>query len=84
MRGVIRIFILCAVVFLAALAAEHVLVPNIMPVSWNQEPQPTFSLEVAFMLRTIRNVAALIAAIVVIVGSVSWIGARWRGNSPRA
>jgi uncharacterized membrane protein len=81
LRAALWVLIGCIAVLAAALALQHAVVPNIMPVSWNQEPQPTWGLELAFMLRAIENIVAMIAFLVVLFIIVTWLNRRFRGGA---
>ena len=78
MRAAIWVFVGSVTVLAVTLAIQHAVVPDIMPVSWNQEPQPTWGLELAFMLRAIENVAGMIAILVVLFVIARLVSGRFR------
>lgn len=63
MTAALKLLLLSLLVFVTALAAEHLLVPNIEPIAWSTEPQSVWALEGAFMLRSIEITSAVVAAI---------------------
>jgi len=58
-----KILLLSAAIFGAAFGAERLLVPDVVPVAFAEEPQPLWSLETAFVLRAIELMAAGAAVI---------------------
>jgi hypothetical protein len=62
-----KIFWLAAVVFGAAFGAERLLVPDVVPVGYAEDPQPLWSLETAFVLRAIEFMAAGLAIIALVI-----------------
>jgi hypothetical protein len=83
MRAVFKMLALCLVAFAAAFAAQHWLLPDVVPVAWGQEPQPLWVLEAAFLLRSVENVAAMLAVIVIII-TVARVTERWWRRPQRA
>jgi len=81
LRSACKLFVLSLLVFAAAFALRRAFLWDVMPVSWDQEPQSLWALGAAFLLRSIENVAAVIAAIV--LAFVCTLGLdRWRGHAP--
>ncbi len=77
-----RLFIVSLVVFAAAFALRRIFLWDVMPVSWDQEPQSLWALGTAFLLRSVENIASVVAAIV--LAFVCTLGLdRWRGHAPR-
>lgn len=72
MRAAWKIFCLFAVVLAAALGLAHQLVPDVAPVAFAEEPQPSWAVMTAFFLRAIEMIAASVAMIApaVIVGGL--------------
>ncbi|MBR0992635.1 hypothetical protein JQ580_18115 [Bradyrhizobium japonicum] len=72
MRAAWKIFWLFAVVLAAALGLAHRLVPDIVPVAFAEEPQPSWAVMTAFFLRAIEMIAAFVAmvALAVIIGGM--------------
>lgn len=72
MRAAWKIFCLFAVVLAVALGLAHLLVPDIGPVAFAEEPQPSWAVMTAFFLRAIEMIAASVAmiALAVIVGGL--------------
>jgi hypothetical protein len=74
MRAAWKILWLSAVIFAAALGLAHLLVPDVVPVGYAEEPQASWAVMTAFVLRAIE----LMAASVAIIAFVLLIGARLR------
>lgn len=72
MRAAWKIFCLFAVVLAAALGLAHQLVPDVVPVAFADEPQPSWAVMTAFFLRAVEMIAASVAmiALAVIVGGL--------------
>ncbi|AWM03005.1 hypothetical protein [Bradyrhizobium amphicarpaeae] len=72
MRAAWKIFWLFAVVLAAALGLALLLVPEIVPVAFADEPQPTWAVMTAFFLRAIEMIAASVAtiALAVVIGGL--------------
>ena len=68
----LRLFILSLLVFAAAFALRRTFLWDVMPVSWDQAPQSLWALAIAFLLRSIENVAATVAVIALAVAAVLW------------
>jgi hypothetical protein len=68
-----RIFLLFAVVFIAALGAERMFVPDIVPVAFTEEPRSLWSLQVAFVLRAVELIAAGVATIAFAIMFGAWV-----------
>ena len=58
-----KMFLLFAAVFAAALGAERMLVPHVVPIAFAEEPQPLWSVETAFVLRAIELMSGGVAII---------------------
>jgi hypothetical protein len=72
-----RIFLLFAVVFIAALGAERMFVPDIVPVAFAEEPRPLWLLQIAFVLRAVELIAAGVATIAFAIMFGAWVKS-WR------
>ena len=77
------LFVLSLVVFATALALRRMFLWDVMPVSWDQEPQSLWALGAAFLLRSIENIASVVAAIVLAFVCTLYLD-RWRGHAPPA
>jgi hypothetical protein len=73
-----KILWLAAATFAAAFGAAQWLVPDVVPVGYAEEPQASWTVLTAFLLRAIELVAAWVAAIALAV----MCGA-WARNRPR-
>lgn len=67
MRAAWTMFCLAAVVLAAALGLAHLLVPDIVPVAFAEEPRSPWAVMTAFMLRAIELIAAGVAIITLAV-----------------
>jgi hypothetical protein len=63
MRAAWKLFCISAVVLAAALGLAHLLVPDIVPVAFAEEPQAAWAVLTAFTLRAIEMIAAAVATI---------------------
>jgi hypothetical protein len=78
MRAAIRLLLLSVLVFAAAVSARLIFFWDVKPVSWDQEPPQNGALEAAFLLLSIENVAAVVAAIALAVIAALWFQKRLR------
>ncbi|MCG2632224.1 hypothetical protein L6654_37020 [Bradyrhizobium sp. WYCCWR 13023] len=65
MRAAWKVFCLSAVVLAATLGLAHLLVPDVVPVGYAEELQPSWAILTAFALRAIALTAAWVAIITV-------------------
>lgn len=63
MRAVWKIACLSAVIFAAALGLAHLLVPDVVPVGYADEPQPSWAVLIASVLPAVELTAAWVAII---------------------
>ncbi|MBC9982547.1 hypothetical protein [Bradyrhizobium campsiandrae] len=63
MRAAWKIFGLSAIVLAVALGLAHLLVPDVVPVGYAEEPQASWAILTAFVLRAIALTAAWVAII---------------------
>ncbi|MGX4769908.1 hypothetical protein ACWAUC_08845 [Bradyrhizobium guangdongense] len=71
MRAAWKVFCLAAIVLAAAIGLAHLLVPDVVPLGYAEEPQASWAILTAFALRAIALTAAWVAIITlsVLVGS---------------
>jgi type II secretory pathway component PulF len=71
MRAAWKVFCLSAIILAAAIGLAHLLVPDVVPVGYAEEPQASWAILTAFALRAIALTAAWIAIITlsVLVGA---------------
>lgn len=81
LRAACKLFVLSLLVFAAAFALRRVFLWDVMAVSWDQEAQSSWALGAAFLLRSIENIASVIAAIGLALVGTLWFD-RWRGHAP--
>jgi hypothetical protein len=67
MRAAWKTFCLFAVILAAALGLGHLLVPDVVPIAFAEEPQPSWAVMTAFILRAIELIAAAVAIIALAV-----------------
>jgi len=67
-----QVFMLFAVVFGVAFGAERLFVPDVVPIAFAEEPQPQWSVQTAFLLRTIELMAAAVAIIALAIMLLTW------------
>ncbi|MDA9532192.1 hypothetical protein ACM42_27775 [Bradyrhizobium sp. CCBAU 25338] len=88
MRAAWKVFCLFAVVLVVSLGLAQLLVPDIVPVAFAEEPQPLWAVMTAFLLRAVELIAASVAMIslAVIAGVYLRHELRrlWRSASSRA
>jgi len=85
MRGEVKILILSLGVFAVAFALRRVFFFDVMPLAWDSEPAGGGSLQAAFLLLTIENIAGITAVIALAFSAFSLVKRRvsLRGR-PRA
>jgi hypothetical protein len=71
-----KVFWLAAVVLAVSLAAAQLFVPDVVPVGYAEEAQPSWAVLTAFALRSIELTAAWVAAIALAVMVVAWMRSR--------
>jgi len=64
---VLKLFVLALIVFAVAFALRRAFPWDVAPVSWDQEPQSLWALCAAFLLRSLENIAAVVAGLALIV-----------------
>ncbi len=67
MRAIIKLFILALAVFTVSFGVRRALFWDVMPVSWDQDPQSLWALGAAFLLHSVENVAAFVAALALVL-----------------
>jgi hypothetical protein len=72
------IFWLAAIIFAVAFGAAWLLVPDVVPVGYADEPRPSCAVLTAFLLRAIELTAAWVAAIAFVVMFGVWARDRMR------
>jgi hypothetical protein len=77
-----KIFLLFAAVFMAALGAERMFVPDVVPVAFAEEPQSLWSVQTAFVLRAVELIAAGVAMISLAVMLGAWLKSWPRRRMP--
>ena len=78
-----KIFWLAAITFAVAFIVARLVVPDVVPVGYADEPQASWAVMTAFVLRAIELTAAWVAAIVVAVMLAMWARGRLRRRASR-
>jgi hypothetical protein len=63
---------IAAITFVIAFAAARLLVPDVVPIGYEDEAQPSWAVLTAFVLRAIELMAAWLAAIALLVMCGAW------------
>jgi len=74
---VLKLFALALIVFAVAFGLRRIFFWDVVPVSWDQEPQSLWALGAAFLLRSLENVAAVVAGLALVVAAALRL-IRWR------
>ena len=82
LRGAIDLLLLSLAAFAAAFVTRHMLLWDVMPVSWDNESPQNGALEAAYLLLSIENIAAIVAAIA-LMGASALIVQRLREPVPQ-
>jgi hypothetical protein len=72
MRAAVKILLGSLVTFAAAWGALRVFFSDVKPVAWGEAAQSSVRLETAFLLLTIENLAAVVAAIALASLLILW------------
>jgi hypothetical protein len=67
--AVLKLFALAVIVFAVAFGLRRTFFWDVMPVSWDQEPQSLWALGAAFLLRSLENIAGVVAGLALIVAA---------------
>jgi hypothetical protein len=78
MNAGLKMFLLSATSFALALGAERPFVPDTVPIAFAEEPQPQWAVQLAFFLRTVEGMAAIVAMISLSLTLVLWMKRRLR------
>jgi hypothetical protein len=82
-RAILKLFILALIVFGVAFGLRRVFFWDVMPVSWDQDPTSMWALGSAFLLRSVENLAAVVAALSLIVACGLWFRGRRTAPAPK-
>jgi hypothetical protein len=75
--AVLKLFVFAAIVFAVAFGLRRMFFWDVVPVSWDQEPQSLWALGAAFLLRSLENIASVVAGLALIVAAALRL-IRWR------
>jgi branched-subunit amino acid permease len=76
-----KIFLLSLALFAIAFGAERLLVPDIVPIGFAEEPQSLLAVQTAFVLRAVELIAGSVAAISFVVTLGAWMRRRVGGSA---
>jgi hypothetical protein len=79
-----KVFWLSVVTIAVSMAADRLLVPDVVPVGYGEEPQASWAVLTAFALRAVELTAEWVAAIVFVLMLVLWARARLRSSDHRS
>jgi hypothetical protein len=74
---VLKLFVLAVIVFAVSFGLRRTFFWDVVPVSWDQEPQSLWALGAAFLLRSLENIAGVVAGLALIVAAALRL-IRWR------
>ena len=77
-----KILLLSVAVFGVAFGAERILVPDVVPIGFAEDPQPLWSLETAFVLRAVELMAAGLMIIASVIMFGAWMKSRFPNRYP--
>ena len=78
-----KVFWASVAVLVVAYGLAEWLVPNVVPVGYSEQPQPSWAVLTAFALRSIELTAAWVAGIALTLLCGAWLLARLRGRPAR-
>jgi hypothetical protein len=78
MNAGLKIFLLSVASFALAFGAERLFVPDIVPIAFAEEPQPQWAVQLAFFLRTVEGMAAIVAILALVLSVGAWARGRLR------
>ena len=81
-RIILKVLALSLLILTAAFVVRRLYLWDVMPVSWDQEPQSLLALGAAFLLCTVEYVATFIAVMMLAFAGTLCID-RWRGHPAR-
>ena len=67
-----KVFLLFAALFAIAFGLERTLVPDIVPIAFADEPQPSWAVQTAFVLRAIELMAGSVTLIALVLMLGVW------------
>jgi hypothetical protein len=73
MRPVAKLLLMSVLTFAAAFATRRTFFWDVRPVSWDYEPPQTGVLEMAYLLLSIENIAAVVGVIALVLLITLWI-----------
>jgi hypothetical protein len=76
MRAAVKMLLLSFVVFAVAFAIRRAFFWDVKPIAWSDDPPQGGALDVAFLLLSIENIAAVVATIALLFVSALWVKRR--------
>jgi hypothetical protein len=81
-RSMLRLFVLALIVFGVALGLRRAFFFDVTPVSLDQDPTSLWALGSAFLLLSVENLAAVVAALSLIIAFTLWLRGRRTAPAP--
>ena len=72
MNSAWKVFFLFAAVFAAAMGLERTFVPDVVPIAFADDPQPSWMVQTAFLLRSLELMTGSVALIALILMFGVW------------
>jgi hypothetical protein len=82
-RSMLRLLVLALIAFAGAYGLRRAFFWDVTPVSWDQDPTSLWALGSAFLLRSVENLAAFVAALSLIVAFTLWLRGRRTAPAPK-
>jgi hypothetical protein len=82
-RVTLKLFGLALIIFGVAFGLRRAFVWDVTPVSWDQDPTSMWALGSAFLLRSVENLAAVVAALSLIAAGTLRLRGRRTAPAPR-
>jgi hypothetical protein len=81
MNDMLKLLLLSLALFIGLAAIDHFVMPPTAPVAWGNDPQPLWQVEIAFLLRALENISALIAIVIILLAAAFYIQRRVRPDA---
>jgi len=82
-RAMLKLLVLALIIFGVAFGLRRAFFWDVTPVSWDQDPTSMWALGSAFLLRSVENLAAVVAALSLIVAVTLWLRGRRTAPAPK-
>ncbi len=81
MNGMLKLLLLSLAAFIALAAIDYFVMPPTVPVGWGDNPQPVWQVEIAFLLRALENLTAMIVAVIILLAAALYVRRRLRPDA---